>query len=49
MDLRIPVTPEQKEIVSSATQLIGEDMASWARPILLKAALELLAQKQPNE
>lgn len=37
-DLRIPVTDAQKAIVTEAARLIGEEMAAWARPILLAAA-----------
>lgn len=38
VDLRIPVTAEQKELIVRAAQLEGADMAAWARPILLQAA-----------
>jgi hypothetical protein len=37
-DLRIPVTEEQKRLIAEAMQISGEDMATWARPILLVAA-----------
>lgn len=37
-DLRIPMTQDQKAMVVEAARLAGEDMASWARPILLQAA-----------
>jgi hypothetical protein len=38
VDLRIPVTAEQKQLVMKAVELDQIDMASWARPILLEAA-----------
>jgi hypothetical protein len=38
VDLRIPVTAEQKARIMEAVSLDGGDMASWARPILLRAA-----------
>ncbi len=37
-DLRIPVTPEQKQLIADAVQLLGMDLAAWARPILIRAA-----------
>jgi hypothetical protein len=37
-DLRIPVTAEQKEAILRASKRAGQDMAAWARPILLQAA-----------
>ena len=42
VDLRIPVTGEQKERIMEAVALEGADMAAWARPILLKAAEDRL-------
>jgi hypothetical protein len=47
VDLRIPVTPEQKELVGSAARAEGMDMAEWARPILFHAARKALAA-QPD-
>lgn len=38
VDLRIPVTADQKELVAEAAKREGMDMAAWARPILLAAA-----------
>lgn len=38
VDLRIPVTSDQKEIIAEAARTAGLDMAAWARPILLAAA-----------
>ena len=42
LDLRIPVTAEQKDTISQAAKASGDDMAAWARPILLDAAKRLL-------
>lgn len=38
VDLRIPVTTEQKDTIVKAATAAGEDMAAWARPILMQAA-----------
>ena len=38
VDLRIPVTSDQKEAIAEAARVAGMDMAAWARPILLAAA-----------
>lgn len=48
-DLRIPVTADQRAIIRKANELIGVDMAAWARPILLSAAEDILAQKQARK
>jgi len=37
-DLRIPVTVQQRDEVNGAAELAGQDMAAWARAILLQAA-----------
>jgi len=42
VDLRIPVTAEQKARVMEAVALDGGDMATWARPVLLRAAEQVL-------
>ena len=41
VDLRIPVTADQKELILEAARAEGLDMAGWARPILLQAARKL--------
>jgi uncharacterized protein (DUF1778 family) len=38
VDLRIPVTGEQKKLIQQAAELAESDMAAWARPVLLEAA-----------
>jgi uncharacterized protein (DUF1778 family) len=42
VDLRIPVTADQKELVSKAVELQRVDMATWARPLLLRAAQDVV-------
>ena len=42
-DLRIPVTEEQKQLITQAAASRQSDFAAWARPILLKAAQQQLA------
>jgi hypothetical protein len=37
-DLRIPVTIHQRDTINLAAEAAGQDMATWARPILLEAA-----------
>lgn len=39
VDLRIPVTVEQKELISKAAASQQLDVAAWVRPILIRAAL----------
>ena len=43
-DVRIPMTSEQKALVSEATADEPEGMAAWARAILLRAARDRLAK-----
>lgn len=40
--MRIPVTSEQKALVVEAARRVGVDMATWARPLLLQAAKDVL-------
>jgi hypothetical protein len=52
VDLRIPVTPEQKEIVAEAMRLEKTEMAGWARELLLAAAEKIIAEaknKKPKK
>jgi hypothetical protein len=46
-NLMIPVTAEQREAVNTGAAAAGQDMATWARPILLAAAKRELAKKRP--
>jgi uncharacterized protein (DUF1778 family) len=36
--LRIPVTEDQQRLIVEAASLEGSEMATWARPVLLRAA-----------
>ena len=44
VDLRIPVTEEQKELVVQAAKADGQDMASWARSLLISSATKSMAR-----
>lgn len=48
-DLRIPVTAEQKRIISEATAGEAEGMAAWARSVLLDAARRKLARSSKGD
>ena len=45
IQLRIPVTDEQKAVIDRATAEEPEGMAAWARALLLAAAQRRLAKK----
>jgi hypothetical protein len=47
VDLRIPVTEEQKDIVVRAARAAGLDMAAWARALLLREA-QKSAKRPPD-
>jgi hypothetical protein len=44
VDLRIPVTDAQKELIAEAVGLLCMDMAAWARPLLIQAAQGVIEQ-----
>jgi len=48
-DLRIPVTVEQKQLISEAIADRPEGLAAWARQILLQAAQNRLENLKNNE
>jgi hypothetical protein len=48
VDLRIPVTDDQKEAISEAARADQTDLATWARPILLRAAERRLAKEDES-
>ena len=48
-DLRIPLTHEQKMLVSEAATLDQSDVAAWCRPILLKAAEARLKREKGRQ
>jgi hypothetical protein len=45
IDLRIPVTEEQKRLIMEAVGLDQLDMAGWARDLLLTAAKRRLEKE----
>ena len=47
VDLRIPVTAQQKAKIINA--LRGDDMAAWARQVLLEAADKRLKETRATE
>lgn len=46
VDLRIPLTAEQKKRIADAAAADGADLATWARPILLGFAEERLKKNR---
>lgn len=45
-NLMIPVTEAQRELVNQGATAAGQDMATWARPILLAAAKREIAKSK---
>ena len=45
-NLVIPVTAMQRELVNQGAAAAGQDMATWARPILLNAAKREIAKSK---
>jgi uncharacterized protein (DUF1778 family) len=43
-DLRIPISEEQKAIIAEAMALSGQEMAGWARPLLIAAAKTIISE-----
>jgi uncharacterized protein (DUF1778 family) len=48
-DLRIPVTEEQKNLIGEAMKISGQEMAGWARPILLEAAKAIIEDMKKQD
>lgn len=48
-DIRIPVTAEQKRLISKAIADEPGGMAAWARVVLIHAARERIAGQQNRE
>lgn len=44
VDLRIPLTAEQKQLIVEAAAFAESDVATWLRPIILQAASEKVAK-----
>jgi hypothetical protein len=45
VDLRIPLTVEQKQLIQEAASLDDTDMAAWVRPLLVQAAQNRVAKQ----
>jgi uncharacterized protein (DUF1778 family) len=45
VDVRIPLTSEQKKVITEAAAAEGTDVATWVRPIVLMAAEERLSKR----
>jgi len=45
VDIRIPMTEDQKKTISAAAEAEQADVATWARPILLKIAEDRLRKR----
>lgn len=48
-EIRVPVTDDQKSLIAQAADLEGQDVATWARPLLLAAAKERVAQEESRK
>jgi uncharacterized protein (DUF1778 family) len=44
LDLRIPLTADQKRLIVEAANAVQSDVATWLRPIILQVASECLAK-----
>jgi len=44
VDVRVPLTEEQKRIIADAAAEDGTDVATWVRPIILRAAAKRLSR-----
>jgi uncharacterized protein (DUF1778 family) len=49
VDLRIPVTHDQKVLIHKAAYAEQSDVASWARGILVKAAQAVVKKEERKE
>jgi hypothetical protein len=47
-DLRIPVTAEQKQLISDAVADEPDGMAAWARQVLIDAAKDRISQRSTS-
>jgi len=46
VDLRIPVTPDQKQLVADAMALGGREFAGWARELILGGARSMIEREK---
>jgi hypothetical protein len=49
VDVRIPMTAEQKKIIAEAAAADQSDVATWARPLLLGFAQERINKRAGRE
>ena len=49
VDLRIPVTEAQKQIVSEAMAKLDVEFAGWARTLILTTAEGVLSEREPKK
>ena len=48
-NLMIPVTAADRQLVNDGATAAGKDMATWARPLLIRAAKRELAKSKSQE
>jgi hypothetical protein len=48
-DLRIPMTSDQKSLITEATKDESEGMAAWARTVLLAAARRKMGKNEDGK
>lgn len=46
--LRVPLAAEQRALIEEAAERAGEDKATWARAILLRAARKRVEKKETS-
>ena len=46
VSIRLPLTADQKKLIEEAANLDQSDLTAWARPILIQAARDRVAQAQ---
>jgi uncharacterized protein (DUF1778 family) len=46
LDLQIPVTARQQQMILKAARISAADLAAWVRPIIIQAAKDALAEKE---
>jgi uncharacterized protein (DUF1778 family) len=49
VDIRIPLTEEQKQLIVTAAASENADVASWVRPIVIDAAQKLIRVQQKRK
>jgi uncharacterized protein (DUF1778 family) len=49
VDIRVPLTVDQKKLIFRAAAVDGTDVATWLRPILIQAAHQKLNSRQRSK